>query len=57
LLNMTYVNIGKQPPDKYYQAGAYEAQWVVANQTNSWAQQLTVQKFSITKIELIPYNM
>jgi hypothetical protein len=26
LLNMTYVNIGKQPPDKYYQAGAYEAQ-------------------------------
>ena len=54
LLNMTYINIGNSQ-------STYDMSWIkqiynTYNSQNYWPNSKVVQKFSITKIELIPYN-
>lgn len=55
LLNMTYLNIGKQTSN-HYDGEFVKNLWTQTNMSGNWANNQTIQQFSIVKIELIPYN-
>lgn len=54
LLNMTYTNIAKMPNN--YDTDYIRNLWNLGNVQNNFAISKIIKKFSITKIELIPYN-
>ena len=54
LLNMNFTNIAKMPSN--YDISTVKNFWTLSSTQNNWAKQTITNKFSVTKIEMIPYN-